>query len=581
MRLFAANYLGLGRLREYALGGTSGSFAGLANVNHLRCQGEQHRPNRDTVGSEWDTGFYAIYQGKWWHDRLTAIAGARAQRYMVREYFYTFAKANAALPDADLANWIKPANPDAASLTNAAGQLPVANGYRWGGHAQRNRTYTGGINFELTRDLNLYAVSAGGVFPNRGQRDGAANAFKPELTQSKEVGAKLDLWRDQAGRSRISATVSLFDAERQNAVYNVFWAPQPRANNQTTLRAGLTQSVPTTGTGPNAYAVTNSAFTTFQQNQPVTYLLPATYVAAGDANLPRVTGAPQQGGFILVDYASLGSAATDPLRRAMEAAANDLANLTALQGNAVGSGATGLYANRNSDVPYDDRSRGIETQVYLNFTENWTAVLTYTHLVQAITGGFKVVDQPRSTEYESWWRYMGASTDAARANLDESATDVIGGVRGHRTSDTPRNQWAMWNKYTFTAGRRRGLDASVGTIVAGPRQSEVVLDNGIRSRANDENRRYRPQIPAEFKLNLAFGYRTTLGDRRWNFRVNVNNVLDDQKIVGTNSSTLFINPATGAVVASTTAGAQRITVANRAVRYFEPRSFRATASTSF
>jgi iron complex outermembrane receptor protein len=567
-------------------GGTGSSFVGLADVDYLRYRGEQHRPNRDTVGAEWDTGFYAVYQGKWFRDRLTAIAGARAQRYMVREFFYTYAKANAALPDSDLANWVKPAAPDAASLTSAPGQLAIRNGYRWGGDPQRNTTYTGGLNFEVTRDINLYAVSAGGVFPNRGQRDGAANAFEPELTQSRELGAKLDLWRDRNGRSRVSATVSWFKVDRENAVYNVFWAPQPRSNDQTTLRAGMTQNVRVSGTGPGAYAVTSSAYTTFQRNQPVTYLLPATYVAAADAAHPRVTGAPQQGGFILVDYASLGSAAADPLRRAMEAAAADPANLTALQGNAVGSGATGLYANnaytnRNSDVPYDDRSHGVEAQVYLNFTDNWSTVLTYTHLVQGITGGFQVVDQPNSTEYDSWWRYMGRDTEAARANLDESAVDILGGVKGRRTSDTPRNVWAMWNKYTFPAGRLHGLDASVGVTVNGPRQGEVVIDNGIRDRSNDENRRYRPQIPAEYKFNLAFGYRVTLSDRRWNFRLNVNNVLDEQKIVGTNTTTMFINPATGAAVASTAAGAQRITVANRSVRYFEPRSFRLTASTSF
>jgi hypothetical protein len=40
-----------------------------------------------------------------------------------------------------------------------------------------------------------------------------------------------------------------------------------------------------------------------------------------------------------------------------------------------------------------------------------------------------------------------------------------------------------------------------------------------------------------------------------------------------------MNPATGALVPSSTAGAERITVANRAVRYFEPRSFRLSVST--
>ena len=78
-------------------------------------------------------------------------------------------------------------------------------------------------------------------------------------------------------------------------------------------------------------AVTNSAYTTFQTDKPVTYLLPVSYVAATDLSHPRVTGAPQLNNFILVDYASLGTAANDPLRRALDLAANDANNFTALQ----------------------------------------------------------------------------------------------------------------------------------------------------------------------------------------------------------------------------------------------------------
>jgi hypothetical protein len=177
---------------------------------------------------------------------------------------------------------------------------------------------------------------------------------------------------------------------------------------------------------------------------------------------------------------------------------------------------------------------------------------------------------------------MGATTDQARANLDESSYDIVGGVKGRRTTDNPRNQWAVWNKYSFTTGRLRGLDASVGVTINGSRQSEVVIDNGIRDRSNDLNRRYRPRIPSDYKLNLAFGYRGTFFDRRWNIRLNINNVLDEQKVMGTNTTDLYINRNTGALIASASDPlAVKTTVTNRAVRYFEPRSFRLTASTSF
>ena len=79
----------------------------------------------------------------------------------------------------------------------------------------------------------------------------------------------------------------------------------------------------------------------------------------------------------------------------------------------------------------------------------------------------------------------------------------------------------------------------------------------------------------------AIDARRKLSERTWNFRLNVNNVLNEQKKVTYGSSTLFIDPATGGTVASTTAGAQKITVPERAVRYYEPISYRLTVSTQF
>ncbi len=570
-------------------GSPTSNFLPFAAPSYISYQGEQFRPFRDQVFTEWSTGHYAVYQGKWWKDRITTIGGWRNERYMVRQYFTTFVKRDTTLPDANLGNWALPGSPDPASLVNAFGQAPIVNGYRFGAKTVRDNSLTFGVTGAVTKDISLYAVSAGGIFPNTGQRDGAANPFNPEKTQSNEVGAKLDLWKDSRGRSRISATISYFQINRENAIYNFAFAPQPRSNNQATLRAGFTGNTLASGSGPGAYTVPNSGFTTFQTANPVTYLVPDTYVAAADRNDPRVTGAPQQAGFILVNYATLGSATTDPLRRAMEAAAADRTNLFALSSASTAAGASGLNANnsfalnRNSDVAYDDRSEGVDAQFYLNFTDNLSTVVTYTHLVQAITGGFKLVDQPNSTEYDAWWRYMGENVERAKAlNLDESKTDAVTvGAVGRRTSDVPRNQWAVWNNYKFSSGKLRGVEASLGVIVNGPRQGEVVIDNGLRDRSGDENRRYRPQIPMDYKLNVALAYRVKLWDANWNVRLNVNNLLDDQKIVGSNTTTLFVDPSTGALVASTNPVASKLVVPNRAVRYFEPRTFRLSLSTNF
>lgn len=557
----------------------------LSPITYL---GEQVRPFRNNEFQEWATGHYLVYQGRFWRERIIAIGGYRWDRYMVRDLNYTYAKADATQPDTNIANWVRPAGPDGGG-NSSPGAVPAVNGYRFGGKTQYEENPMGGVSVRLRENLNFYAMSGRGVFPNTGQRDGAGNPFQAERTKGTDLGLKWDFIRRSGGRTLASVQLGAYQIERENAIYNLFWAPQPRSNDRNRARAGVPAGGFTAmGTGPGAYGVYSSGFLDFQSDRPITYLLPIQYVAAGDLANPRVTGAPQLNNFILVDYASLGSAATDPLRRAMDAAANDSGNLTALQGGAQGSGATGLYANnpyafnRNSDVAYDDRSKGIDLSIVLNPTVNYSATLSYSYIQQEVTGGFRVVDQPGSTEYDSWWNFMGIPLETRRANLNEASYDFSGSTRGVRTIDVPEHQVATWNRYNFTEGRLKGWDLGLGVTWRAARQSTVLLDNGARGTASRPNTRLKPDYPADTKLNLAVGYRRVIAGRSWRFQLNVNNLLDDQKDESFGTSTLFINPATGGTVdPATFVGAQEIKVPERAVIYFAPLSFRLSASTTF
>jgi iron complex outermembrane receptor protein len=571
-------------------GGTNRSFLAFADVREIRYRGETVRPFRDDIFLEWNTGHYAVYQGRWGKNRqgddlVTLIGGLRWDRYMVRDLQYTFQKADLSRPDSDVSNWVRPTRYD-ANATSLPGQIPKVEGYRFGGKVQRESAPTIGLSVAINPDVSVYAVSAGGVFPNTGQRDGAGDPFSAEATQSKELGVKLEVWRDRHNRPRLSASAAAFRIDRANAIYNLFWAPQPRSNNQATLRAGFTANANVRGDGSSGYSVTNSAFTSFQTAQPITYLLPLSYVAPGDLNHPRVTGAPQQGGFILVDYSSLGNATSDPLRRAMDTAASDRGNVTALQTTTVGTGsdafnANNAYMNRNADATYQDRTEGFDLQLVANLTDNLSSVLTYTYLRQGITGGVKITDQPQSTEYDSWWNFMGIPLEQRRANLNESSYDVSAGIRGARTIDNPRNALSLWTKYTIPDGRLRGVDIGVGLLYNGERQSQIRINNGGRNLSNAENQRFKPNFAADYKVNLGVGYRVRMRDRLWSLRLNINNVLNEQKSVVHGTSTLFINPADGALVSSMNPGAQRITVPERAVRYYAPISFRLVAGVEF
>jgi len=579
------------QIRNNAGVANSASYKAYNDLSYFGYGGEQARPTTDSTFWEWNTGHYVVLQSKWWNERINAIGGYRWDRYHVRALDYDYVKTDAALGNEVIGNWVKSPTPRNGG-NSTPGNVPIVNGYRFGGKVQRDGNATYGANVKITDSINIFALSGSGILPNTGQRDGAGNPFGAEKTQGIDAGIKADFFKDKDGRPKISLQAGVYRVERENGVYNVFWAPQPRSNNRA---RDIGSGVPVggriaSGSGPNAYTVYSSGYADFETSRPVTYLVQSSYVSAADLNSPRVTGAPQLDGFILVDYASLGTAANDPLRRALNAAASDAVNLTALQSGNVGSGATGLYANngyarnRNSDVAYDDKSEGVDMSIVLNLTKNYSATLGYSYIKQEVTGGFRVVDQIQGTEYDSWWNFMGIPLAERQAlgGGNTGSIDFGGTAVGNRTIDAPIRQFTMWNRYEFASDRLKGLDVSLGLIAQGERQSEVAIDNSVRTRADGrENQRFRPPYPSDIKINMAFGYRMKIASHPVRFQLNVNNVMDDQKDEVFGSSEMWINPATGGTVASTTAGAQKITVPERARIYFTPITFRFSTTVSF
>ncbi len=579
------------QIRNNAGVANSPSYKAYGDLSYFSYGGEQVRPTTDSTFWEWNTGHYVVLQSKWWNERINAIGGYRWDRYHVRALDFDYSKVDPNLGNEVIENWVRNAEPRNGG-NSAPGAVPIVNGYRFGGKVQRDENATYGANIKLTESINAFVLSGAGILPNTGQRDGAGNPFQAEKTRGIDIGIKADFLKDSEGRPKISLQAGVYRVERENGVYNIFWAPQPRSNNR---RRDIGGGVPVggqmvSGTGPGAYSVYSSGYGDFETGLPVTYLLPISYVAAGDLTNPRVTGAPQRDGFILVDYASLGTAANDPLRRAMDAAANDPVNLTALSSANVGSGATGLYANngyarnRNSDVAYDDKSEGLDMSIIFNLTKNYTSTVGYSYIKQEVTGGFNVVDQPSGTEYDSWWNYMGVPLAERQAlGGDRTGSVDFGGTAvGNRTIDAPIRQFTTWNRYKFDSGLLNGLDVGLGVIWQAERQSEIALDNGGRTRADGrENQRFRPPYPADTKVNLALGYRTRIANQSVRFQLNVYNLLNDQKDEAFGSSQIWINPATGQAVASSTAGATQITVPERARLYFTPITFRLSASLDF
>jgi hypothetical protein len=242
---------------------------------------------------------------------------------------------------------------------------------------------------------------------------------------------------------------------------------------------------------------------------------------------------------------------------------------TILQTSNTGNTPADLYANlayenRNANVNYADESAGFDVSLLFTPNRNFSATFSYAYQKQEVIGGFGLVDQANSTEYDSWWRYMGFTTQQAlAANLDESAVDFTAGVQGVRLIDNPEHSANVWNKYTFTDGALKGWDFGLGINWFGSRQAEAAIDNGLRRRVNG---RFKADFAQRFVVNTAIGLKRKIAGRDWNFRLNVNNLLDDQK----DERIVY----TGIVGTSTAAPA-------RSVVYYNPRTWQFSIGTKF
>ena len=264
-------------------------------------------------GSLWYHGAYGIYQGKFWEDRITLIAGLRHDSYQVKEKEQLVVIANS--PNRYTDNWVgnlpatylnaegdpyyigygdKPFVPIAdlpdALNDNIARDIAALQSVRPDGtvkynfdKAQKFMTKTAGIAFRIAEPLSTYVLYSEGVFPNTGLRDGNEEAIDAEQTSNIEVGVKYDLWD-----GKLSGSLSVYRIRRKNAAYQWSDAPYPAKWAGGELNEGLSHDA-------NPFSPGNADINTYSQwaalsnrYKPRTYSIAAGYLerAFEEAGVP-------------------------------------------------------------------------------------------------------------------------------------------------------------------------------------------------------------------------------------------------------------------------------------------------------
>lgn len=219
------------------------------------------QPGSDYYSTKlWYQGTYAVYHGKFFDEKFSIIGGLRRDRFEAYEEKWRRLY-NSTEKDLDfysgqpvLAGDDMDGDGYADNYRGVRGIKGVEDAYYNFDDAITVDTGSIGFTYAITDSLNVYGVMAEGVIPNTGVRDGNGLPIDPEQTLSKEIGLKFDFFE-----GRISGTISLFQIDRENAIWEYGHAPAPGkwANGRNPFQGNTGRLNPATleAGAPRSYAV--------------------------------------------------------------------------------------------------------------------------------------------------------------------------------------------------------------------------------------------------------------------------------------------------------------------------------------
>lgn len=557
-------------------------FRNIFDTEPIRYNGELlAQPGRDYQQTDlWYTGHYAIYQGRFWDDRIMFIGGVRHDRYQGKEKIYDRQNGLVGLIE----------NSDNETFGFSSEEYNFD-------QAIEITTSTFALRYDIREGLAVYALAAEGVSPNTGALDGNDDFIDAERSLSKEIGLKWEMWD-----GKVSGTLSVYEIDRDNAIWRLAGAPTPsgwvggsdRSGNRGRPLQDFDPADIISGGQPLSYGVDSRYFDPATlQVDPVTLKYPDGILAVES----QFNNTPEPQVIVWLDYTKLDAAGfRDEIERAFADVGQGRTNLRNGYDPIVyfRSQGTNFGLNPSStdtaNVTFSDRARGADFQVVVSPVDNWQIILNYAYTTREVTDPFDLlpaVDQITGTEfgteYDIWVRTFGREAygleeiddngdgvpdrilkDGQPVSMSNivSAAGASGGIQGTSLFFGAEHEASVWNKYSFTSGRLRNLSLLFGSRYTGPQPTAVSVGG-----TNLASNLYpTPDTEARWDFDAGLVYTLRWGRTDWRLSLNVYNLLDDQKGY---TETSYVNVDDGSI--------ER----RRTENYYRPRSYRLSAQVTF
>lgn len=534
-----------------------------------------------------ETGYYAIYQGRFFNGLVTLLGGARRD-------------VNSVSTDGLVYDY---ATGDVTDQTSVSSPR------------KRDTTKQIGISIAPIPHLSFYAVASEGLQPNfNGTRDLTGNPIDATKAKNREIGVKFDLWD-----GRISGTISKYKIKRTGVPYENWWAPQtyyhkydpnkptvydvagfnpefaldvnsnpkgfytnnyawngdltkvtldPYGDAQGNPGAPINPSYVNDGLNPMRvaiqqtwskakatpgvvkYYVTNSSGKTTETNE-------ATFKSQYASDLNNGSGTftafemlnastPEGAAYLdaVINYTrqnGIVHAGTDDWPGWLyQTDANDPAE-TGINNTSMDSVSAAVPPGADLAALGSDEFSGYDAQLVITPTDQWQILLSYSHNDHKITSLGSLPKYPYYTQ-DRWpiWLFPNGTfglngvyqKNVQYSDESDSSTYQFVGliVPGQRGDDTPANEWSAWTDYNFEKiPGLKGLRIGGGVQYKTNREYTSGFTHDGSDLIKDSNG--NPIIlytPKQWNVDAMARYEFTWDRHATYVQLNVNNVLNDK-----------------------------------------------------
>jgi outer membrane receptor protein involved in Fe transport len=459
--------------------------------------------NKKEISIAKNRGYYGVWQGSFWKDRITTIVGIREDNNDQKITDYTF--------DAGIEG--------DETITEPEGQSEITNQY--------------GITVQVVDGVSVFALKSEGLEPNfDGLRDGYGMPISGTKAESEEIGVKLLLLE-----GKLAATISAYRINvvgptsigggglwwgpapakgrydpSKPTVYDVSWAPVDDSNAAHVANISLWDA-----------AVANGDVRVGDDGQTYLTVLDASgNDTAGAAYLDAMYAWSAAGnGWPGWFFAGSSLADTEANNAAMDWSAGDVDYFASMIG--------------------EEESEGFEIQLLYSPTENLQIYASYAKTERTIIDQGKMPKYPYPQDrWAQWyfpdgnWGLQGATLEEAYGDPQDTSTWTGGpaSTNGESLDDTPKHDFSFWTSYSFLDGALDGLKVGFGGEYQSKREYLSGFTVGGDAVTDSDGERIKLYTDSKLQFNAMLRYDYTWKDMPAYFQLNVENLTNDKDLYG-------------------------------------------------